>query len=209
MDGGEEQMMKQTPTPLPAAFETSREAFLASLIGKNRSEATLRAYSADIGQFVQFLTENNVCIVSPADVTRDDVTEYLTQLGKRGLSGVTRARKLAALREYFRFLLARGALTTSPLEHIDTPKKERTNRTVLRAEEYHKLLSLAGGNARDFAIFQVFLQAGLRVSELCALAIADIDLKAGTLLVREGKGQAAREIPLEKKATQAIKSYLA
>ena len=82
-------MTKRTPTQLPAAFETSREAFLASLIGKNRSEATLRAYSTDIGQLVQFLTENNVCVQGPADVTRDDVTEYLTQLGKRGLSGVT------------------------------------------------------------------------------------------------------------------------
>src|SRR3712207_4822028 len=101
MDGGND-MTNQTDQQLPTAFAESREAFLRGLVGKNRSEATLRAYRTDIGQFVGFLTGTNGCIASPADVTRTDVSEYLAALGQRGLSGVTRARKLAALREYFR-----------------------------------------------------------------------------------------------------------
>lgn len=201
--------MTKTPDQLPTAFMESREAFLRALSGKNRSEATLRAYRTDIGQFIGFLVATNICIDSPTDVVHDDVMEYLAHLGQRGISGVTRARKLAALREYFRYLHAHGAISSSPLEHVDTPKKERTSRTYLRAEEYTKLLSLAGGNARDFAIFQTFLQTGIRVSELCSLTLSDIDLPGAMLFVREGKGKASREIALEKKAIQALKGYLA
>jgi integrase/recombinase XerC len=73
------------------------------------------------------------------------------------------------------------------------------------------VLSAAGGNTRDFAIFQVFLQTGLRVSELYALTLSDIDLKGKPypfLHVRLGKGMRARSIELEKKAVQALKNYL-
>jgi len=70
------------------------------------------------------------------------------------------------------------------------------------------MLSLAGASARDYAILQVFLQTGLRVSELVALRIDDIDLANRMLHVRMGKGMAARSIELERKATQAIKNYL-
>jgi site-specific recombinase XerD len=92
---------------------------------------------------------------------------------------------------------------------VATPKKERTSRTVLRVDEYTRLLSLAGANPRDYAILQVFLQTGVRVSELCALTLSDIDLVERSLCVTQGKGMQGRTIELEKKGIQAIKSYLA
>ncbi len=92
---------------------------------------------------------------------------------------------------------------------LETPKREKHDRAHLTREEYTKLLSLAGANPRDYAILQVFLQTGVRVSELCNLRIADVDLVSRSLLVTAGKGMVARTIELEKKATQAIKSYLA
>jgi integrase/recombinase XerC len=145
--------------------------------------------------------------IQPADVRKADLSEYLAYLGGRGLSGVTRARKLAALREFFRYLVEHELIGKSPADGLETPRKERNGRTYLRPEEYTKLLSLAGGNARDYCIFQVFLQTGVRVSELCSLTLEDIDLQTGMLHVREGKGQASRDIPLEKKVLQALKSY--
>ncbi len=76
-------------------------------------------------------------------------------------------------------------------------------------DEYTKLLSLAGGQPRDYAILQVFLQTGVRVSELTALTLADVDLAQRALRVARGKGMQERTIELEKKGIQAIKSYLA
>jgi len=121
---------------------------------------------------------------------------------------LARARKLAAIREYFRFFVEQEQLAKSPAETVERPKQERRTRNRMRQDEYHRLLASAGSNHRDFAILTVLLQCGLRVSELCGLAVEDIDLTAGLLIVRDGKGQADREIVLEKKARKALKSYL-
>jgi integrase/recombinase XerC len=133
----------------------------------------------------------------------------MAELGRRGLTGVSRARKISAIREYFRFFEENGEIARSPANAIETPKKERPGRTSLRPEEYTRMLSLAGGHPRDYAILQVFLQTGVRVSELCDLRINDLDLDGRTLRVRDGKGMAAREIELEKKGIQAIRNWLA
>jgi site-specific recombinase XerD len=122
--------------------------------------------------------------------------------------GLTRARKLAAIREYFRFLVREHGLLHSPTEGIQTPKKERHLRTYLLPSEYNRLLSLAGANPRDYAILQVFLQTGVRLAELVGLTLDDVDFERRRLLVH-GKGQAERAIELEKRGMQAIKNYLA
>jgi integrase/recombinase XerC len=95
------------------------------------------------------------------------LTEYLAELAQRGLSGVTRARKVAALREFFCYLEQHDHLLRSPASGL-TPKRKKKVPTYLRPDEYSRMLSLAGGAARDYAILQVFLQTGLRVGELRA-----------------------------------------
>jgi integrase/recombinase XerC len=190
-------------------LEESLKAFLRALEGKNRSEATLKAYRIDLYQFIIWLKQNNLAATSPDRIEKADITEYLTFLSRQGLTGKSRARKLAAVREYFRYLLNHELITKSPAEGIETPKREKRSRDFLQRGEYNTFLSLAGGNVRDYAIFQVFLQSGVRVSELVNLSINDIDFTARELHVREGKGKAARTIPLEQKALKAIKNYLA
>jgi site-specific recombinase XerD len=141
------------------------------------------------------------------DVGKVDVLEYLAALAKKGLTGVARARKVSAIREYFRFLEGVGLIQKSPTGGIDTPKREKHTRQYLRADEYTKMLSLAGGNPRDYAILQVFLQTGVRVSELAHLRLEDVDLIKPAITVR-GKGSIEREIALEKRGVQALKNYL-
>lgn len=131
-----------------------------------RSKATVRAYKTDILQFIAFLHENNVAVSQVLDVGKVDVLEYLAELGRRGLTGVARARKISALREYFRFFERPGSIQKSPTAGIDTPKREKHTRQYLRSEEFTKMLSLAGASPRDYAILQVFLQTGIRVSKL-------------------------------------------
>jgi integrase/recombinase XerC len=149
-----------------------------------------------------------VAISAVSDVQKVDVLEYLATLAKQGLTGVARARKVSAIREYFRFLEGLGMLQKSPLTGIETPKREKNTRQFLRSDEYTKMLSLAGANPRDYAILQVFLQTGVRVSELAGLRIEDIDFVKPAIHVR-GKGSVEREIALEKRGLQALKNYLA
>src|SRR4051812_5988085 len=90
-------------------LENGLAIFLNALSGKNRSAATIRAYQTDISQFISFLHATNVSVRTPADVEKMDVVEHLSVLAKRELTGIARARKMSAIREYFRFLEGIGA----------------------------------------------------------------------------------------------------
>lgn len=199
-------------TPLspaaPVTVEEAITAFTTELEAKNRSLATIAAYCCDLNQFAIFLKQTNYTASTVSRVERADISEYLAELGRQGVSGVTRARKLAAIRELFRFLEASGAIHRSPALGLETPKKEKRSRSYLQPDEYRAMLSLAGSNPRDFCILQVFLQTGLRLTELRELKLSEIDLQAGILQVRAGKGMQERELSLEGKATRSIKSYL-
>jgi integrase/recombinase XerC len=196
--------MKDTPT----IFQHTLEQFLSDLSGKNRSTLTIRCYSIDCHQFLSWIQENDLTVTHPAAITKSHLSEYLSSLSDQGLSGRTRARKLAAIKEYFRFLVNSGFILLSPAETMIAPKRERNSRTYLTVAEYTRLLSLAGSNPRDYAILQMFLQTGIRISELCNLTLSDVDLADRTLTIRQGKGMADRTIELEKKGCQAIKNYL-
>src|SRR5215210_1930689 len=119
----------------------SVEAFLCSLPGKNRSPATIKAYRTDLAFFAAWLIENNITAVQPGAVSRADIEAYLSELAHQGLSGVTRARKLAAIREYFRFLENHGVIARSPATAVDPPRRERRARKALSTPEYRQLLA--------------------------------------------------------------------
>jgi site-specific recombinase XerD len=191
----------------PITLEKALAVFLDALSGKNRSQATIRAYQTDLLQFVTFLHDTNVLIATPQDVQKVDILDYFSYLAKKDLTGVARARKMSAIREYFRFLEGLGHILKSPTTGVETPKRERNTRQFLRSDEYTKMLSLAGANPRDYAVLQVFLQTGIRVSELAHVKMNDVDFLKPSLTVR-GKGKVSREIALEKKGIQALKSYL-
>jgi site-specific recombinase XerD len=99
------------------------------------------------------------------------------------------------------------SIPSSPTDNIIRPKQERKQRVFLRVDEYMRLLNAAAGNSRDYAILQLFLQTGIRVAELVGLSLNDIDLNESTMLIN-GKGNKQRTVYLEKKATQALRSYL-
>jgi integrase/recombinase XerC len=189
-------------------FHHTLTQFLSELSGKNRSLLTIRCYGIDCRQFLTWIQENDLTVTQPAEITKSHLSEYLSSLSDQGLSGRTRARKLAAIKEYFRFLVGSGVIAVSPTESVSAPKRERNGRNYLTPEEYTRLLSLAGSNPRDYAILQVFLQTGIRVSELCSLTLSDVDLVDRAVTIRQSKGMADRSIELEKKGLQALRNYL-
>lgn len=201
-------MATSNPLPVPAQFVEAIERFVRVQEGRNRSPQTLRAYRSDLAQLAGWLHAENSLLVDPADVTTDDLHDFLAGLAHRGVSGASRARKLAAIREFYRSRRISGATEYSPVDGIDTPKRERKTRTYLSPEEYNRLLAAAGAHPRDFCILTLFIQTGIRISELCELRLGDIDLDAGLLTVRIGKGMAARTIELEKKGIRATRNWL-
>jgi site-specific recombinase XerD len=194
--------------PLPQPFQDQLDGFFRSMAGKNRSPKTILAYSTDLGQFLAWVVDNDYTVESVADIQRSHIIDFLAALSERKLTGVSRARKLAALREFFRYLIVAEVIAKSPTSGIDTPKIEHNGKAWLRPDEYSRMLTLSAGNPRDYCILMVFLQTGIRVSELCNLRLDDIDLKAKQLTVRSGKGMQSRQIALETKGLKALRTWL-
>ncbi len=201
------QQLKGQPCMQTLTLDQALTDFLTALRARNTSVLTQEAYRTDVKQFITWFGETSVVGQYIGNVTKADVIEYLSYLASLGRSGVTRARKLASLREYFKYLKEHELIAVSPAATVAIPKKERKTQTYLRPEEYNRLLSAAGSNPRDFAMLQLLLQTGVRVSELVNLTLADVDLVNKELKVA-GKGSKERIIPLEKKAILALKNYL-
>ncbi len=193
---------------IPTALTTTLTQYLNNLQARNTSEHTITAYRTDVTQFFTWLAENDSTVTTPQHISRSHIIDYLSYLADQGRSGVTRARKLAAIREYCKFLVDENRLPASPAATIAMPKKKRKSRVFLRVDEYMRLLNAAAGHSRDYAILQLFLQTGIRVEELTKLLLTDVDLDGKTMLIH-GKGNKRRTMYLEKKATQALRAHLA
>ena len=193
----------------PLGLATCREAFLRTLEGRKLSPQTIRAYGSDVAHLASWLEAGYPLGITVDQVQPSDIEDYLATLARSGLSGVTLARRLAAIREFFRFLVRRKLVEHSPALDVRTPTREARPRVWLRPDEYSRMVSETAGNPRDYCILQVFLQTGVRVAELCDLRVDDVDLVAKALRVRSGKGNQARDISLEKKGIQALKGWLA
>ena len=192
---------------IPTALTATLTGYLISLQTRNMSEHTITAYRTDVTQFITWLAENDGTVTTPHHISRSHLIDYLSHLAHLGRSGVTRARKLAAIRQYCQFLVDESKLPASPAATIAMSKKERKSRVFLRVDEYLRLLNAAADHSRDYAILQLFLQTGLRVEELTRLLLTDVDPDGQTILIN-GKGNKQRTMYLEKKATQALRVYL-
>ncbi len=175
---------------------------------RNLAAKTVDAYAADVNDYLGELHKRAVLVES---AEREDVLEHLAFLGKKGLSPRSRARHLAALRGFHRFLEDEKLAPSDPTSDLDTPKHARKLPVFLTLEEIVRLLdapdikTLAG--IRDRAMIEVLYATGLRVSELVSLGINDVNLVDG-YIIAFGKGRKERVIPLGAKAIEAIKAWL-
>lgn len=201
LPGSHEPNNRMSLTQATAGFQQSLEA-------RNASKGTIRAYLEDVGQFIVWFQDQSV-LAAVDQVERRDIEAFLAYLGKKGITGTSRRRKLSALRRFFGCLEMDGCVGRDPTKGVTRPKAEERTPQILFSHEYKALLHEARGHVRDQAILQVFLQTGIRVGELCALTLDDVDLKARELAVRQGKGLKDRTIPLTQEAGQAVARYLA
>src|SRR5262252_11009067 len=137
---------------LDMTLEQGQDIFLKALSGNNFSHESIRAYSADISQFVEYLKSIRVDWNNPRKMQRLDIVAFMDRLGGLKRSGTKRARKLASIRHFLKFLKENDILAGNPAETVIRARKEEKDPTVLFKNEYKALLFEAQGNSRDYAI---------------------------------------------------------
>jgi integrase/recombinase XerD len=181
------------------------DGFLA-LAAARLAPRTVDAYRRDLAHLTGWLGR------SPADANADDLATYVAQLRADGLAPTTVARRLAAVRAFFRHQILLGARTDNPAANVELPKRRRKLPRTLSPVEVERLLDAAAGTTpvafRDRALGELLYGAGLRVSEAVSLDRQSVDLEHR--LVRcLGKGSKERVVPLGRQAAEALRLYLA
>lgn len=173
------------------------------------STATRTAYGSDLAAFVEWAERAGAA--GPEAVTRVMLRRYLAYLATRRYARRSVARKVAALRRYFRWHVKTGALAVDPSRGLSAPRGEgRLPRVLSRAQVDALLEPEPGGpvQLRDRAVLELLYGSGLRVSELCGLAPADLDLERGVVTVW-GKGAKQRQVPMSAPSGEAVRRWLA
>ncbi|MBQ3123497.1 MAG: site-specific tyrosine recombinase XerD [Firmicutes bacterium] len=175
---------------------------------KKTSANTVEAYKGDICEFSAFLQEKTGVPVSAAKNT--DLVSYVLSLKENGKSAATINRKVASIRAFYRYLIAKGIITVNPADGIKSVKVERKEIEYLTLAEVDKLLSTPDDSEkgkRDKAILEVLYATGIRVSELVDVRIEDVNLRMGFISCT-GPHSKARIIPLGRPARAALEEYI-
>jgi integrase/recombinase XerD len=191
-------------------LEAAIHSFLSHLrVEKALSQNTIDAYRRDLEKFSEFATERG--LKKPAQVKRGDIVDFLGTLYVRKLDARSVARHLVSLRQLFRFLLAEELIPEDPVVTVESPKFRQSLPEFLSVEEVDRLLSQPDSSStfglRDKAMIELLYSAGLRVSELCNLAVDDLHVEAGSLRCI-GKGNKERLVPVGKRALTVLQLYV-
>jgi integrase/recombinase XerD len=202
------------PTPLRPGSVPTLTPYLDVFVGYLRAERglaarTVEAYARDLVEYLEGLEKDGV--KTPDAVLPAHVLRHLDALLARGLSARSRARHLAALRVFHRFLLAERHAAVDPTAQLETPRAGSRLPVVLSLEEVEALLDAPRPDSphgvRDVAMLALLYATGLRVSELVSLPVEGVRLDAGFLVAR-GKGNKERLVPIGSRALAAVRTYL-
>ena len=191
-----------------AYFDGHLQAFLQALIGRGSSPHTIAAYRRDLEQFAAFLDKEGL---PWSEVDRRIARRYLAQMQRRNLAPASMARKLAAMRSFYAYLVRQKVLPTHPLRSLATPKQPHRLPRYLSVEDTVTLLRAPDPatprGLRDRAILELLYSSGLRVSELVSLDLGDLDWSRRELRVR-GKGGRHRIAVVGRPALRVVRSYI-
>ena len=181
------------------------------LAQRGLSPRTVESYGQDLESFFLFEEELAQSGGSASCPDEQEIFLYLAWLRSRGNTGRTLARRLSALRAFFAFAVEEGALKANPALLLENPKLPQHLPEVLSREEMEKLLALPDmdekSGRRDRCMLEMLYAAGLRVSELCNLSVADLDLQRGLVRIF-GKGAKERLVPLHDMIQALLDDYL-
>ncbi len=176
---------------------------------KGLSFNTLEAYIRDLEQFIEYLDSNNLDSIK--DVNKTIIITYLMHLQKNGRATSTISRNLSSIRCYYQYLLNKNLVTEDPTLNLQLPKREKKLPCILTKEEVDVLLSQPKPTnfkgARDRAMLELLYATGIRVSEIVALNLDNLDLYLGYLYLGDVNFD-GRVIPIGKVALNYIKIYI-
>ncbi|WEA25120.1 site-specific tyrosine recombinase XerD [Rhizobium binxianense] len=193
------------------------ESFLEMMSAERGAAAnTLQSYERDLDDVSSFLKDRSIRLTEAASA---DLAAYLVSLARKGFKPSSQARRLAAMRQFYKFLYAEGLRTDDPTGILDAPKKGRPLPKTMGVEEVGRLLAQAEAEAeaedaapgqlqrlRMLALLELLYATGMRVSELVSLPARVLDQEGRFLMIR-GKGNKERLVPLSQSAISALKSY--
>jgi integrase/recombinase XerD len=183
---------------------------------KGMSSNTIKGYKSDLNLFFKFLLCNRK---NPTDIEQitdnfisniqlQDLHNFIKYLEvERGNGANARSRKISSLKSFFEYLNKMGRIKNNPATHLEMPEIKKENPTYLTLKQCQKLLKSVSGDfkERDYCIITLFLNCGLRISELCNIDIDDIQ---DDILIVTGKGNKQRSIPLNNMCIKSLKNYL-
>lgn len=186
------------------------DSFLAKLRNeRNYSIHTLKSYTRDLQSLTAFCDEQN--ITDWTSVDDQHIRSLISKRHRQGLGGASLQRMLSTFRSFFKYLLIENIVKNNPAQNIQAPKTSRKLPSTLDVDSVARLIEIKGNETetvRDRAMLELFYSSGLRLSELSGLDIEEGKSTAsGTIRVR-GKGAKEREIPVGKKACDAINVWL-
>lgn len=209
-------IMARTPQakPIPAAFKTLHDSWTLALRAERKSPATIRSYTSSVRLIACWLDELDVDGVPPRPpswekVTRDHVRGYFASLVDSGAASDTHRARHCALDRFLGWCVAEGELAENPMHGMPMPGPTQKPIPVMEIEDIKLFLKQFGTDfvgIRDEAIVRLFLDSGLRLSELANLALDDLDLPNGVVTVM-GKGSRPRTVPFGDRTARALDRY--
>ena len=181
------------------------EKFLIHLKNENRSNNTIIAYENDLNQLINFVSQKNVFDISQVNTDHiKDLKNFL--LKEKQYTNKTVSRKLNSIKSFFRFLTNSEVISQDPANDIAHPKISQKPPRILLPLEYRALRDVCRDDYRSYAIVELMLQGGLRISEVANLETTDI--QEDKIIIRPYESHKGRVIPSNKAAKRAIKNYL-
>lgn len=176
---------------------------------RDASPRTITGYESDLKQFSDYLKGLGHPSVA-SGIGSSDIRGFLASRHRARDRKSSQARKLSALRTFFRFLLERGTMSANPAKDVATPKQEKSLPRFLTMEEAGLLMEMPSGSGpwvlRDRAILETFYSTGIRLAELVAMDVEDLEPSEGLIRVR-GKGRRERIVPIGTVALSAVQDY--
>lgn len=174
------------------------------------SDNTIDAYISDLLQYEEFMYKYEQ-IEDVNDISRENVNKYIQSLKRKNLSKTTINRKIIAIKDFHKFLLKENITKENPTEKIDNQKPDKALPTVLSVDEINKMISSINGeeplDIRNRAMMELLYAAGLRISELLDLKQENVHLREKYIIVKEGKGNKDRYIPIGEMAVVSLRKY--
>jgi len=185
-----------------------REYLTYLKVEKGLAINSLESYERDLAKLKAWADKNGFDLLT---LSRQDLREWLIDLGQTKLSENSKRRMISAMRGFYKFLLIDGHLTKNPSDNLDSPQKGFYLPKFLNQSEIETLLAQPDVSTekglRDRAVLELMYSSGLRVSEAVTLTMRDIDLDSG-ILTTTGKGSKTRRVPVGSSAVEWLKSYL-